>query len=186
MSKVSRSVEISAPVEAVFQYYARPEHIAKTFPEDVKMKVVPIKVTDGFGIGTVFRIEGEFGKRPLAWDMETVAYENNKKIQVKAINGPFKKNVITVEFERLASPTTTSTLGASTNVPGAVGTTRLTFEADYELGYSLLGKAIDRMRLKKEVEMGIERSCSSVKKYIEAGRSSSDMAHEISAAVPAS
>ena len=61
MSKVSRSVDISAPVGNVFQYYARPEHIAKTFPEDVKMKVVPINIKEGFGVGTVFRIEGEFG-----------------------------------------------------------------------------------------------------------------------------
>lgn len=165
MSKVSRSVDISAPVTNVFQYYARPEHIAKTFPEDVKMKVVPIKIKDGFGIGTIFRIEGEFGGRPLAWDMETVAYENNKIIQVKAINGPFKKNVISVMFEPL--------------IEGKE--TKLTFEADYELGYSIFGKAIDKLRLKKEIEMGIERSCQSVKKFIESGKSSSEMVSEIKA-----
>jgi uncharacterized membrane protein len=163
MSKVSRSVEISAPVESVFGYYARPEHIAKTFPEDVKMKVIPIKVTDGFGIGTQFRIDGQFGGRPLAWDMETVAYENNKRIQVRAMNGPFKKNVITVSFE-----------------PTPDGT-NLTFEADYELGYSLFGKAIDKLKLKKEIEMGIEQSCAAVKRYIEAGKASGQMVAELTA-----
>lgn len=161
MSKVSRSVEISAPVESVFNYYARPEHIAKTFPEDVKMKVTPIKVTEGFGIGTQFRIDGEFGGRPLAWDMETIAYQNNELIQVKAINGPFKKNVISVRFAQAPSGT------------------MLTFEADYELGYSLFGKAIDKFKLKKEIEMGIERSCAAVKKYIEAGKSTNEMVAEI-------
>ncbi len=164
MSKVSRSVEISAPVGSVFNYYARPEHIAKTFPEDVKMKVTPIKVTEGFGIGTQFRIDGEFGGRPLAWDMETIAYRNNELIQVKAINGPFKKNIISVTF----APTSNGT--------------HLTFEADYELGYSLFGKAIDKLKLKKEVEMGIERSCVAVKKYIEAGKSTNEMVAEISQA----
>ena len=163
MSKISRSVDISAPVQNVFNYYARPEHIAKTFPEDVKMKVIPIKVTEGFGIGTVFRIEGEFGGRPLAWDMETVAYENNKLIQVSALNGPFKRNVITVGFE----PITTGT--------------KLTFEADYDIGYSLLGKAIDKLKLKKEIEMGIERSCASVKRFIEAGKSPNEMGSELRA-----
>lgn len=162
MSKVSRSVEISAPVERVFHYYARPEHIAKTFPEDVKMKVIPINIKDGFGLGTVFRIEGEFGGRPLAWDMETVAYENNKVIQVKAINGPFKKNIISVYFETLPK-----------------SETRLTFEADYDLGYGIIGKAIDSLKLKKEIEMGIERSCASVKKFIESGKSSDEMVSEV-------
>jgi uncharacterized membrane protein len=163
MSKVSRSVDISAPVENVFQYYARPEHIAKTFPEDVKMKVVPIKVIDGFGVGTVFRVEGEFGGRPLAWDMETVEYNRNNIIRVKAINGPFKKNIISVSFESLAS-------GKET---------KLTFEADYELGYGVFGKAIDKLKLKKEIEMGIERSCSSVKSFIESGKSSQQMVSEM-------
>jgi uncharacterized membrane protein len=165
MSKVSRSVNISAPAEAVFAYYARPEHIAKTFPEDVKMKVTPINVKEGFGIGTIFRIEGEFGGKMLSWDMETVAYDINKMIQVKAINGPFKKNVITVKFDP---------------IPEEEGT-KLTFEADYELGYSLLGKTIDKLRVKKEVEMGIERSCAAVKQYIESGKSSSQMASEMKA-----
>ena len=164
MSKVSRSVNISAPVERVFQYYARPEHIAKTFPEDVKMKVVPINIKEGFGIGTVFRVEGEFGGRPLAWDMETISYENNKVIQVKAINGPFKKNIISVYFETLPK-----------------SETKLTFEADYDLGYSIIGKAIDSLKLKKEIEMGIERSCASVKKFIEAGKSSGEMVSNIKA-----
>ena len=161
MSKVSRSVNISSPAQAVFAYYARPEHIAKTFPEDVKMKVTPINVKEGFGIGTVFRIEGDFGGRPLTWDMETVAYDINRMIQVKAINGPFKKNVITVTFDPIPEGT------------------KLTFEADYELGYSLLGKTIDKLRIKKEVEMGIERSCAAVKQYIEFSKSSNQMVSEI-------
>ena len=165
MSKVSRSVNISAPTQAVFAYYARPEHIAKTFPEDVKMKVTPINVKEGFGIGTIFRIEGSFGGRPLAWDMETVAYDINRMIQVKAINGPFKKNVITVKFDLIPEGT------------------KLTFEADYELGYSLLGKTIDKLRVKKEVEMGIERSCAAVKQYIESGKSSTQMTSELKAQV---
>lgn len=163
MAKVSRTVDISAPVQAVFNYYARPEHIAKTFPEDVKMKVVPIKVTEGFGLGTVFRIEGEFGGRPLSWDMETVEYENNQKIRVKAINGPFKKNIISVLFEQINTGT------------------KLTFEADYDLGYGIIGKAIDSLKLKKEIEMGIQRSCDSVKKFIEAGKTPDQMAVEVKA-----
>ena len=97
--------------------------------------------------------------------METVAYENNKVIRVKAINGPFKKNVISVFFESLLN-------GEET---------KLTFEADYELGYGIFGKAIDKLKLKKEIEMGIERSCQSVKKFIESGKSSNEMISEIKA-----
>lgn len=164
MTKVSRSVDISAPVAAVFAYYARPEHIAKSFPDNVSMRVTPVNVKEGFGVGTVFRISGSFGGRQLEWDNETVEYEDNKLIRSKAINGPFKKNEITVRFQ-----------------PAKDGT-KLTFEADYELGYGLLGAAINKLKIKKEVEMGIERSCSMVKQYLENGSSSSEMAEQMSKA----
>jgi uncharacterized membrane protein len=161
LTRVSRSVEISAPVAAVFAYYARPEHIAKTFPEDVSIRVTPVKVKENFGVGTVFRISGSFGGRKLEWDNETVEYEDNKLIRTKGINGPFKKIDIAVRFE-----------------PASEGT-KLTFEADYDMGYGLLGAAIDKVRIKKEVEMGIEKSCWMVKRYLENGRSSSEMAAQI-------
>jgi uncharacterized membrane protein len=167
LSKVTRSVTIAAPVEAVFAYYARPEHIAKTFPKDVQMKVVPIKVTEGFGIGTVFRISGEFGGKHLEWDMQTVNYETNKIIQVRAINGPFKKNIISVLFDK------------ATALSGGADQTKLTFVADYELGYSLLGRTLDKLRIKKEVEMGIERSCAVVKQYVEAGKAPEQVGKEL-------
>lgn len=161
MTRVSRSVEISAPVAAVFAYYARPEHIAKTFPEDVSIRVTPVKVKENFGVGTVFRISGSFGGRNLEWDNETVEYEDNRLIRTKAINGPFKTNDIAVRFEPMAEGT------------------KLTFEVDYELGYGLLGAAMDKIRIKKEVEMGIERSCWMVKRYLENGTPSDEMAAQI-------
>ena len=161
LTKVSRSVDISAPVAAVFAYYARPEHIAKSFPTDVSIRVTPVNVKDNFGVGTVFRISGNFGGRELEWDNETVEYQDNKLIRTKAINGPFKKNNIAVHFQPLE------------------GGTKLTFEADYELGYGLLGAAIDKLKIKKEVEMGIERSCWMVKRYLENGKSSSAMGSEM-------
>ncbi|MDG6909473.1 MAG: SRPBCC family protein [Nitrososphaerota archaeon] len=161
MTKVSRSVDISAPVAAVFAYYARPEHIAKSFPADVSIRVTPVKVKDNFGVGTIFRISGNFGGRELEWDNETTEYEDNRLIKTKAINGPFKKNDIAVHFQPMQ------------------GGTKLTFEADYELGYGLLGAAIDKLKIKKEVEMGIEKSCSMVKRYLENGQPSGAMAAEI-------
>lgn len=146
---------------AVFAYYARPEHIAKTFPDNVGMRVIPVKVKDNFGVGTVFRISGNFGGRPLEWDNETVEYTENELIKTKAINGPFKKNEISVLFQ-----------------PTAAGT-KLTFVADYDLGHGLLGAAIDKLKIKKEVEMGIERSCWTVKRYLENGNTPGDMAAQI-------
>ena len=89
MGKVSRTIMMEAPVEDVFMYYARPEHVAGHFPKEAKMKVIPIKITEGWGVGTVMRIIGEFGGRTMQWDSITCQVTKNKKIVSKALYGPF-------------------------------------------------------------------------------------------------
>lgn len=149
MSIVTKSIIMNAPIEEVFMYYARPEHIAGHFPEEAKMKVIPIKVTEGWGVGTVMRIIGEFGGRPMQWDSITCEVTKNKKIVSKALNGPFKKNVITVKFEEINN------------------STRVTFEADYVLPYYIIGVIIDRIRLRKYVIKGMNTSLQEVKNSVE-------------------
>jgi len=149
MSIVTKSIIMNAPIEQVFMYYARPEHIAGHFPEEAKMKVIPIKVTEGWGVGTVMRIIGEFGGRPMQWDSITCEVTKNKKIVSKALNGPFKKNVITVKFEEIDN------------------STKVTFEADYVLPYYIIGIMIDRLRLRKYVIKGMYTSLQEVKNAVE-------------------
>ena len=149
MSIVTKSIIMNAPIEQVFMYYARPEHIAGHFPEEAKMKVIPIKVTEGWGVGTVMRIIGEFGGRPMQWDSITCEVTKNKKIVSKALNGPFEKNVITVKFEEIDN------------------STKVTFEADYVLPYYIIGIMIDRLRLRKYVIKGMYTSLQEVKNAVE-------------------
>ena len=149
MSIVTKSIIMNAPIEQVFMYYARPEHIAGHFPEEAKMKVIPIKVTEGWGVGTVMRIIGEFGGRPMQWDSITCEVTKNKKIVSKALNGPFKKNVITVKFEEINNAT------------------KVTFEVDYVLPYFIIGIIIDKLRLRKYVIKGMSVSLQEVKNAVE-------------------
>ena len=149
MGKVSTSIIMEAPVDDVFMYYARPEHVAGHFPKESKMKVVPIKITEGWGVGTVMRIIGEFGGKAMQWDSITCEVTKNKKIVSKALNGPFKKNVITVKFEEINN------------------TTKVTFEADYVLPYYIIGIMIDRLRLRKYVIKGMYTSLQEVKNAVE-------------------
>ena len=60
MTIISKSIEINAPVNEVFTYFARPEHMADQFPENMNLSVIPIQVKNGFGVGTIFRINGDF------------------------------------------------------------------------------------------------------------------------------
>ena len=68
LTLVSKSIDIKAPVETVFTYFARPEHVSDQLKdqERVGMTVIPMDIKDGMGVGTTFRIIGDFdGKLSL-------------------------------------------------------------------------------------------------------------------------
>ena len=92
-------MQINAPISEVFTYFARPEHMADQFPENMGLNVIPIEVKNGFGVGTIFRISGDFDGKKLEWDCETTEYIPHRKIVAKMIEGPFKSWIITVNFE---------------------------------------------------------------------------------------
>ena len=82
-------MQINAPVSEVFTYFARPEHMADQFPENMALNVIPIEVKNGFGVGTIFRISGNFDGKQLEWDCETIDYIPYRRIVAKMIKGPF-------------------------------------------------------------------------------------------------
>lgn len=149
MITISKSIEINAPISEVFTYFARPEHMADQFPEEMGLNVLPIEVKNGFGVGTIFRIAGDFNGKKLEWDCETVEYIPHKKIVAKQIRGPFKKWQVTVEFEELGEKRSKTGMSVDYDMPfGPFG--------------SLMGK-----KLKKSAERGMENGLYRVKALLE-------------------
>ncbi len=74
--------------------------MADQFPENMGLNIVPIEVKNGFGVGTIFRISGDFDGKRLEWDCETIEYIPHQKIVAKMIEGPFKRWIITVGLKR--------------------------------------------------------------------------------------
>jgi uncharacterized membrane protein len=150
MTTISKSVEINTPVTEVFTYFARPEHMADQFPENMGLNIIPIEVKNGFGIGTIFRISGDFDGKRLEWDCETIDYIPHRKIIAQMIEGPFKRWQITVEFEEVTEKKTR---------------TRIT--VDYDVPMGPLGGLLDKVKLKKIAERGIENGLYRVKALLE-------------------
>ena len=64
MSNISKSIVIKAPVDTVFTYFARPEHVSDQMSDKgVGMTVIPMDIKEGMGVGTTFRIIGDFAKQ---------------------------------------------------------------------------------------------------------------------------
>ena len=142
MTTISKSMEINAPLSEVFTYFARPEHMADQFPENMGLNIIPLEVKNGFGVGTIFRISGDFDGKKLEWDCETIDYIPHKKIVAKMIEGPFKFWQITVDFDEINEKKTKTSI-----------------TVDYDMPMGPLGGFIDKIKLKKiaERENGLYR-----------------------------
>jgi ligand-binding SRPBCC domain-containing protein len=143
-------MEIRAPVSEVFCYFARPEHMADQFPENMGLSILPLEVKNGFGVGTIFRISGDFDGKRLEWDCETIDYIPHRKIVAKMIEGPFKQWEITVEFKEISNNKTSISINVHYNMP-----------------MGPLGGFIDKIKLKKIAERGIENGLYRVKALLE-------------------
>jgi uncharacterized membrane protein len=141
---------INSPVSEVFTYFARPEHMADQFPENMGLNIIPIEVKNGFGVGTIFRISGDFDGKRLEWDCETIDYIPHRKIVAKMIEGPFKRWQIEVEFKEINEKLTKTGI-----------------TVDYDMPMGPLGSFIDKVKLKKIAERGIENGLYRVKALLE-------------------
>lgn len=150
MTTISKSMEINAPLSEVFTYFARPEHMADQFPENMGLNIIPLEVKNGFGIGTIFRISGDFDGKKLEWDCETIDYIPHKKIVAKMIEGPFKFWQITVDFDEIDEKKTQTSI-----------------TVDYDMPMGPLGGFIDKIKLKKIAERGMENGLYRVKALLE-------------------
>jgi len=148
---VTKSIDIKTPIDNVFTYFARPEHISDQIKTDVVgMTVVPMDIKEGMGVGTTFRIIGDFSGKRLEWDCETTEFVKNEKISAKQIEGPFKRWQITNEFKSLGD-----------------NLTRVTMSVDYEMPFGPLGAILDKAKFAKSAEKGMETALYNVRGLLE-------------------
>ena len=151
MTVVSKSIDIKTPVENVFTYFARPEHVSDQIKNDsVGMTVIPMDIKDGMGVGTTFRVIGDFSGKRLEWDCETTEFIRNEKISAKQFEGPFKRWQITNEFKSLGD-----------------NLTKVTMTVDYEMPFGPLGSILDKAKFAKSAEKGMETALYNVRGLLE-------------------
>jgi len=148
---VTKSIDIKTPIDNVFTYFARPEHISDQIKTDtVGLTVIPMDIKQGMGVGTTFRIIGDFSGKRLEWDCETTEFVKNEKISAKQIEGPFKRWHITNEFKSLGD-----------------NLTRVTMSVDYVMPFGPLGAILDKAKFAKSAEKGMETALYNVRGLLE-------------------
>ena len=148
---VSKSIDIKAPVDTVFTYFARPEHVSDQMSDKgVGMTVIPMDIKEGMGVGTTFRIIADFSGKRLEWDCETTEFVKERKISAKMISGPFKKWSITTEF-----------------TPKSERLTAVTMTVNYDMPFGPLGGILNKIKFAKTAEKGMESALFKVRGLLE-------------------
>jgi len=151
LTVVSKSIDIKAPVDTVFTYFARPEHVSDQMTDKgVGMTVIPMDIKEGMGVGTTFRIISDFGGKRLEWDCETTEFARGERICARQTEGPFKKWEITNQFEALGE-----------------NLTRVAMTVDYEMPFGPLGAIMDKAKFAKSAERGMETALYKVRGLLE-------------------
>ena len=144
MTKLSKSIEIEASPEEVFNFVNDTEKMNKAHGGFTKGEYT----TKGpVGVGTIMHMSGTHGGSKMEWDMEVTEFVKNKKVVTHTDKPSKMTNTLILD------PTDKGTM--------------LTHVAEYEVPYSFLGKIIDKIKVSKDVKKELEMWLPNAKNAIE-------------------
>ena len=146
MTKSTKSIEIEASPEKVFTFVndiEKMNKIGKGFFEGEYISKGPV------GVGTTIHFVGKAGGSQAEYDMEYTEFEKNKKM----ISHSIRASKLDLKTWWTLEPT-------------AKGT-KVTHGGDYKLPYSILGKILDKLWTRRNMEKTIEKILEEMKKALE-------------------
>jgi len=147
VTKLTNTIEIEASPEKVFAFSTD----MKNMNEASKGRAeVEITSKGPVGVGTTMHFVGAAGGTNAEMDLEVTEFVKNKKWVMRTIGASKTKMALTYTFE-----------------PTAKGT-KVTNESEYEVPYSILGKLIDKLKIKKDIEATNISVLENMKKALEA------------------
>ena len=146
MTKGMKSIEIEASPEKVFACLTDIDKLNEIAKGDVEFK----QTSKGpWGVGTTMHWISKGSGQQIEADMEVTEFEKNKKVTMRTVG----KSKMKVNIKYVYEPTATGT--------------KLTKTTDYELPYSILGKIIDKLSVRKNMEKMDEKALRDLKKVLE-------------------
>jgi len=148
LAKIERSIVIEAPVEKVFAFVTDFDNFIKTQPPEMEMEVLS-RDEGPQRVGFIAKVRAKAGDQVWEVEAETKEFVENERQVTRQKGGPLKKFLMTDLFE----PTD--------------GGTKWTSIVEYELPYSLLGKLIDKLKFRKDIEKSTDYYVKKTKELIE-------------------
>jgi carbon monoxide dehydrogenase subunit G len=142
MGKVTKSIEINASPEEVFNFINNMEKMNKAHEGLTKGEYTS---NEAVGVGTNARFVLKAGE----FDAKIIEFVKNRKVSWRTIEGSKAKIINSFILE----PTTKGT--------------KLTNSMEYELPYSILGKLIGKLKIGKEIDKEFTLWMENAKKVLE-------------------
>ncbi len=146
MTKLTKSIEIQASPEKVFAFMLsdKMNDVWGQWMEGKWTSEGPVKVgsISHWTAKPDFKIKGE-------WDEVVTEFEENRMMTMRTVEGSKMKMGVTGLLEPIANGT------------------KVTYTEEYEVPYSVLGKLMDKLSLRKETEKFMESFLEKLKKNIE-------------------
>ena len=144
MTKIEKSIEISAPLDKVFSLISW-DRVPEYYDSIKKVEwISKPKMEVGATVHVLSDIAGAKGE----WDAEITEHKNNEKVSWRTTGGN-----MTIIYNATLDPVKAGT--------------KLTTSFDYELPYSILGKLIDKLRVHKAMEKKSEKALKKMKEIAE-------------------
>jgi len=150
LTRIEKSIVIEAPVEKVFDFVTDFDNFVKTQPPEMEMTVLS-RDKGPNRVGSKAKVRAKAGGQVLETEAETTELVKNKRHVVRQKSGALKKYETTDLFEPTEKGTKWTTI------------------LEYELPYSLLGKVIDKLKVRKDIEKFMDYSRKKTKELIEKG-----------------
>ena len=146
MGKLTRSIEIEASPEEVFSFINDMEKM------NVALKgLLESKYTSKgpVGVGSTMHVIERASGSHAEWDIEITEFVKNKKLATRSTRASKLKMADLFTLE-----------------PTAKGT-KVTYDLEYEVPYSLLGKLVDKVKVSKDMEKSMSKMLENIKKALE-------------------
>ncbi|MGN6709442.1 MAG: SRPBCC family protein [Candidatus Nitrosocosmicus sp.] len=150
MTSIQNQIEINAPVERVFEYYANPDNIKESWPRDI------VKDSENLSgqkseEGSEMKVTGEYMGKKDEMTLEVVEKEQNKRLVTKQTQGPFQKWESIQEFQSSGN-----------------NYTKVNHTINYELPTTgKIANILTGSQAENKIKHGIEQAAQSVKERLE-------------------
>ena len=146
MTKLTTVIEIEESPEKVFAFLVS-EKMNEAWKEWTKAKWA----SEGdVGVGSICHFVGQGNWSNMGeWDMEVTEFEQNKKMTMRTIGA--------------AKVHATDSCVLESSAKG----TKLTYSEEYKVPYSFIGKLVDKLKIRKEVDTNNRKMLENLKRVLE-------------------